>query len=223
MLELTVSARLTKFEVKTTAPFILDITNEEGLDQARQSLVFKPKLEVLQRAFQLIEECRLPVIAGVQGGCIGGAIDLVAACDIVYATENAKFSIKEIDLAIIADLGTLNRLPVMTGNWSLMKDLALTGRYFDHKTATQLGLISRVLPDQATLTQEVLKTADTIATKSPVTVIGVKKTLNYVRKDQVRKGLEFVKHWNMSQIFTNDTLESMKAFLNKSKPNYPKL
>lgn len=123
----------------------------------------------------MIEECRWPVLVGVQGACIGGAIDLITACDIVYATKTSKFSIKEIDLSIIADLGTLNRLPVTASNWSLMKELALTGQNFGPDTAKELGLISKIFNDEETVKTEIMKTADMIANKSPVTVIGTKK------------------------------------------------
>ncbi len=129
----------------------------------------------------MIERCRFPVIAGVDGSCLGGAVDLIAACDIVYCTDRAKFAIKEIDLSIIADIGTLNRLPVITNNWGLTKELALTGREFGVSEAKELGLISRNFATVEAMTIEIKKTALTIASKSPVAMIGTKKTLNYVR------------------------------------------
>lgn len=206
--------------MKSTAPALI---NSEIEDQARSSLLFKEKLEHLQKSFRLIEECRFPVLVGVQGACIGGAIDLISACDIVYCTKNAKFSIREIDLSIIADLGTLNRLPVLTSNWSLLKEMALTGQDFGFEIAEKLGLVSKCFNDYDIVKSELLKTAEMIASKSPVTMVGTKKTLNYVRNQQIEKGLEFVKYWNMSQIFTGDIVTSFNAFMNKSKPQYPKL
>ena len=146
----------------------------------------------------MIEQCRFPVICGVDGSCIGGAIDLISACDIVYCTDRAKFAIKEIDIAIIADLGTLNRLPILTSNWGLMKELAFTGREFDGVTAKQLGIVSRQFPTAEEMKVEIDKVAATIASKSPVAILGTKKTMNFVRNKQIEQGLEFVRHWNMS-------------------------
>ena len=139
-----------------------------------------------------------PVIVGVHGSCIGGAIDLIAACDVVYCTDNAKFAIKEIDLSIIADIGTLNRLPVITNNWGLMKELALTGRDFDAPTAKELGIISRYFSSLEEMHQELRKISKSMSEKSPVALLGTKRVLNYVRSKQVEEGLEFVKNYNMS-------------------------
>lgn len=163
------------------------------------------------------------MIAGVDGSCIGGAIDLIAACDIVFCTEKAKFAIKEIDLSIIADIGTLNRLPVITNNWGLMKELALTGRDFDAATAKELGIISRVFGSADLMNQEIDKVAQAMSTKSPVALLGTKRVLNYVRSKQVEEGLQFVKYYNMSQIFTDDLTTSFTAFFQKKTPVYPKL
>jgi len=138
------------------------------------------------------------VIAGVDGSCIGGAIDLIAACDIVYCTEKAKFAIKEIDLSIIADIGTLNRLPVITNNWGLMKELALTGRDFDAATAKELGIVSRYFGTVEQMHEEINKVASSMSQKSPVALIGTKRVLNHVRSKQVEEGLEFIKLYNMS-------------------------
>ena len=201
----------------------LIVYDAEGKDQARNSLDFELKLTHLQRSFQLIERCRFPVMCGVDGSCIGGAIDLVAACDIVYCTERAKFAIKEVDLAIIADIGTLQRLPIITNNWGLMKELALTGQTFKGETAKELGLVSRIFPDKEAMEAQLMKTALMMASKSPIAMIGTKRTLNYARSKQVEEGLEFVKHHNMSQIFTDDLALSFQNFFNKVKTPYPKL
>jgi enoyl-CoA hydratase/carnithine racemase len=132
----------TGLDLKNTAPKLIKRASED-YDQARVSLDFEAKISHLQNAFQLIERCRFPVLCGVNGSCIGGAIDMIAACDIVYCTQKANFSIKEIDVSIIADMGTLNRLPLLTNNWGLMKELCLTGRFFKGETAKELGLVSR--------------------------------------------------------------------------------
>lgn len=157
------------------------LIQDDEKDQARNSLDFELKLTHLQNAFQLIERCRYPVICGVDGSCIGGAIDLIAACDIVYCTDRAKFAIKEIDLAIIADIGTLQRLPAITNNWGLMKELALTGEMFNGETAKELGLVSRIFKEKEVMEAQITKMAEIMASKSPVALLGTKKALNYAR------------------------------------------
>ena len=162
-------------------------------------------------------------MVGVFGACIGASVDMIAACDVVYAAKNAFFSIKEIDLGVTTDLGTLNRLPIMTSNWSLLKELALTGQQFGPSEARDIGLISRTFETQEEMEKALFKLADFIAQKSPLAIIGVKKVLNHVRSKQVEQGLEFVGLWNMSQIFTGDIKESVTAMLTKRKPNFQKL
>jgi delta(3,5)-delta(2,4)-dienoyl-CoA isomerase len=177
----------------------------------------------MQRAFQLIETCLWPVLVGIHGACIGGAIDLIAACDIAYCTTDSKFSIKEIDIGLAADLGTLNRLPLLTSNWGLMKELALTAEYFGCQKAKELGVVSKIFEGKNEMFEALMKTANVIASKSPIAMIGTKTALNYARTKQVQKGLEFLQYYNMSQIFTKDIEASVLAFLTKSQPKFAKL
>ncbi len=127
------------------------MTYDEDLDLARKALIFDEKLTHMQNAFVAIDKCRFPVLVGVTGGCIGAGVDMITACDIAYCTKDAFFSIKEVDVAMIADLGTLQRLPIMTANWSLMKEFALTGERFTAADAVKLGIISRVFENEQEL------------------------------------------------------------------------
>ena len=185
----------------------------------------------MQNAFQAIEECRWPVLAAVHGANLGAAIDLLTACDIVYATKDAFFSIKEIDLSMTADLGTLQRLPILAANWSYMKELALTARKFKSHDAMRLGIVSRVWDTKEICIgkftfyylDEIMKTAEAIAQKSPIAIIGTKKALNYARTKQVQKGLRFIKVYNMSQLYTVDMAEGVASIFQKKAGNFPKL
>jgi enoyl-CoA hydratase/carnithine racemase len=136
-------------DLKETAPSLLD--TDEDLDTARKGLRFEQKLEHMQRAFTAVEKCRFPVVAGVHGGCIGAGVDLITACDIVYCTDNTFFSIKEVDVAMIADLGTLQRLPIIASNWSLMKEYCLTGVNFPAEEGLKLGIVSKIFQGEEQL------------------------------------------------------------------------
>lgn len=101
----------------------------------------------MQQAYVAIERCRYPVVVGVDGGCIGAGCDLITACDIVYCTKGSFFAIKEVDIGMAADLGVLQRLPILASNWHLMKEYALTGERIPADEAQKLGLVSRVFDD----------------------------------------------------------------------------
>ena len=120
---------------------------DEEKDQARKSLEIEEKVKHMQNAYVAIERCRFPVIVGVDGACIGAGCDMITACDIVYCTKGSFFSIKEVDIGMIADLGTLQRLPIIASNWHLMKEYAFTGERISPEEAQKLGLVGRVFDD----------------------------------------------------------------------------
>lgn len=131
--------------VKETAAGLFSFEDEK--DQARKALDLEPKLKHMQNAYLSIEKCRFPVVVGVDGACVGAGCDLITACDIVYCTKNSFFSIKEIDIGMAADLGSLQRLPIIASNWNLMKEYALTGERITPDEAQKLGLVSRIFDD----------------------------------------------------------------------------
>ena len=173
----------------------------------------------LQNAFTQLETCRKPVIAAIDGSCIGGGIDLITACDIRYATSTATFCVKEVDLAIVADIGTLQRLPPIVGE-GMARDLALTGRSFGAEEALKMGLVSRVLPDGPALEEAALEAARGIASKSPLTVRGIKQVMNYSRGRPVAEGLDHVATWNAAMLMSKDAQEAMSAMMEKRAPVY---
>ena len=170
-----------------------------------------------QKSMDAIERCRKPVIAAVHGHCIGGGIDLISACDIRIACEDALFSIRETRMAIIADLGTLQRLPYIIGHgW--FRELALTGRDFSAEQALKMGFITHLCRDQDELYEKARELASEIASCPPLVVQGVKETTLFSRDHGIRPGLEYVAQKSASILPSEDLMEAFKAFVEKRKP-----
>ena len=139
-----------------------------------------------------LEKVRVPVIAAIHGYCFGAGIDLVSACDIRYASKNTKFTIKEIDLGLAADIGTLQRFQKVVGNDSWARELAYTARYFDENEALKNGFISKISETPEECLNEAVKLAKFIASKSPVAVTTSKQSLVYSRDHSVQDGLDHI-------------------------------
>ena len=149
----------------------------------------------LQDCITALERCSKPVIASIHGGCIGGGVDIITACDIRYCTKDATFSVKEVDLGIVADLGTLQRLPRII-NPGLAAELAYTARKIDGKEAERIGLVTEALGNERQLAYRVGQVADAIAAKPPRIVAGIKATLLHQRDHTVGEGLGFVARYS---------------------------
>jgi enoyl-CoA hydratase/carnithine racemase len=175
------------------------------------------KIIDLQAGFNKIEKCRKPVIAAVHSHCIGGGIDLISACDIRLASRDAVFSIRETRIGIIADLGTLQRLPYIIGHgW--FRELALTGRDFTALEALQMGLITRICEDRPALYETAQDLASRIAACPPLTVQGTKEVLLYSRDHGVYPGLQYVAQKNAAALPSEDVMEAVTAFMEKRTP-----
>lgn len=170
-----------------------------------------------QRAISASESCRKPVLAAVHGACVGAGVDLVTACDMRYATHDARFSVKEIDLAAVADLGTLQRLPRLVGE-GMARELAYTGRDFDGQEAQLMGLVNQAFPDKESMMKHVMALASTIAKKSPLTLRGIKDTLNFSRDHSIAEGLEYIALRNSGTLFSSDLDEAAAAKAQKRGP-----
>jgi enoyl-CoA hydratase len=171
----------------------------------------------LQEGLNKIEQCRKPVIAAIHSHCIGGGIDLISACDIRIATKDASFSVRETRMGIIADLGTLQRLPYIIGHgW--FRELALTGRDFTAVEALQMGLITRICEDREALYAEAQKLAGLVDRCPPLTVQGTKEVILHSRDHGVRAGLEYVAQKNAAALPSEDVVEAVTAFMEKRKP-----
>ena len=204
------------------ATFVPPKKSEVEVDPARQREVFYHEVLELQDAFTALEECRMPTIASIHGACVGGAIDMVAACDMRYCSEDSFFKIAEVDIGIAADVGTLQRLPSLIPLASL-RELAFTGRKFDSSEAKSLGLVNEVFESQETLADEVQKIALNIAKKSPLVTRVIKKQINYARDHSVRDSLEFHATWNASLISGKDMQEAMTSYMNKTEGDFDDL
>lgn len=137
-------------------------------------------------------KCQKPVIACVHGFCVGGGVDLMTACDIRYCTQDAWYSVKEVDIGLAADIGTLQRFPKIVGNDSLVRELVYTARKFTSEEANKLGLVSKIVPDYDALMKAGFELAKEIASKSPVAVQGSKINLIYSRDHSVEESLKFI-------------------------------
>ena len=185
--------------------------------QRREAL--RQLIRDLQDCLTAIERCRKPVLAAIHGACVGGALDLVTCCDMRYASADAVFSIKEIDLAMVADVGTLQRLPRLIGE-GMTRELAYTGRNVEADEAQQLGLINRRFATTQELHVGVHELAVLIAVKSPLAIRGIKQVLNYSRDHTVAEGLEFVAEWNADHLLSADLAEVIVARKEKRTPRF---
>lgn len=173
----------------------------------------------LQRTVTSIENCRKPVIAAVHGVCIGGGLDILAACDLRYCSADAYFSLKEIDLGMVADLGSIQRLPAIIG-LGLTAELAYTGRKLTAEEALAAGLVTRTFSDQEQLRAGVLKMATSISGKSPLSIRGIKSSLLYSRDHTVADALQQISTWNAGMFLSDDLLEAFQATMEKRAPKF---
>lgn len=173
----------------------------------------------MQAAITTVERCRVPTIAAIQGPCIGAGVDLITACDIRLCAQDAIFSVRETRLAIVADVGTLQRLPRVVGPGAA-REMVFTGADYDAEHALRIGLVSRILADQAELKAAALELAIQIAQNPPLAVQGAKQVLNAATRGQVDQGLEYVATYQAGHLFTQDLATAVTAFLSKSKPEY---
>jgi enoyl-CoA hydratase/carnithine racemase len=173
----------------------------------------------LQDTLSSIEHCRKPVLAAIHGACVGGGVDLVACCDMRYAADGASFSIKEVDIGMTADVGTLQRLPKII-NPALVRELAYTARKVDSLEAAQIGLINRRFESVDALHAGVLEIARTIAAKSPLAIRGTKEMINYARDHSVADSLNYVATWNAGLLMSDDLQEAMLANMSKRPPEF---
>ncbi|EPL07134.1 crotonase/enoyl-CoA hydratase family protein [Pseudomonas sp. CF161] len=195
------------------------VANELGKDVGRNARLLRRKILNLQASFNAVDSCRKPVLAAIQGYCLGGAIDLIAACDMRYAAEDAQFSIKEIDIGMAADVGTLQRLPRIIGD-GMLRELAYTGRTFGAEEARGMGLVNRTYSDAASLLDGVMGIAREIAAKSPIAISGTKEMISYMRDHRIDDGLEYIATWNAAMLQSTDLRVAMAAHMSKQKPEF---
>ena len=191
------------------------VTGQAGLAAPRT--VFLEHLKQMQRAISSVADCRKPVVAAVQGRCIGGGVDLISACDVRFASADASFSVREVKVGIVADLGSLQRLPAIIGDGHL-RELALTGKDVDAARAERIGLVNEVFPDAEAVLAAAHACAAEIAGNPPLVVQGVKAVLEDERADRTARGLRYVGAWNSAFLASEDLGEAVTAVLAGREP-----
>lgn len=173
----------------------------------------------LQDCLTSLEACRKPVLAAIQNACVGGGVDLVAAADMRYCSQEAYFSIKEIDMGMVADVGTLQRLPKLVAP-GLVREWAYTGRRISADEAQKAGLVNRVFDTPEALEAGVMEIAREIAAKSPLSIRGTKEMLNYVRDHNTADSLNYIATWNAAMLVSQDIQAAVMASMMKQTPTF---
>jgi enoyl-CoA hydratase len=176
-------------------------------------------IQSMQGATEGLARCRKPVLAAVHGWCIGGGIDLIAACDFRYCSRDAKFSLREAKVGIIADLGALQRLPRIIGEGHT-RELAYTAGDFDAERALRMGLVNEVFESPEALLAGARATARKIADNPPLVVQGAKQVMEYCADKSIEDGLRYVAVWNAAFLQSNDLTEAFAAFMERRPPRF---
>ena len=189
----------------------------------RSRLALRAEAMRLQKSFSCLDEARMPVLMAIQGGCVGGAVDMSTCADMRYATTDSFFVIQEINLAMTADVGTFPRLCHLLPQ-GLVRELAYSGRRLPARRAYELGLVNELFDSQEQMLKHVLELAAEIATKSPLAVHGSKVIINYARDHSIKDGLDYIATWQAGMFNpTADMFESFKAKQEKRTPVYDDL
>lgn len=196
--------------------------NPPNVEEGRKRENLRRQILWFQECFSVIDQARVPVLAAIQGGCIGGGVDLVTACDIRYCSADAFFTIKEIDIGMVADVGTLQRLPHLMPA-GLVRELAYTGRRLSADEAKACGLVNQVFATHQQLVEGVMEIARSIAAKTPLAIAGSKEILNYARDHSIQDGLNYIATWNAAMLQTADMPESFAATAQKREPKFDDL
>ena len=195
-----------------------DDEHEAGRTRAR----IRSTVKRLQWSFTALEKARIPVLTAVQGGCIGGAVDLVTAADLRYCTADAWFCVMETNIGMTADVGTLQRLGTVMPE-GVARELVFTGRRMPAQRAFEVGLVQQVYPDHDTLVAGVLETAREIATKSPLAIWGAKVAMSFARDHGVDASLDQIADWQSGMFHPTDMVEAFTAKAEKRDPVFADL
>ena len=191
----------------------------KGANLAAERAVFLDRLYELQRSFERVFTCRKPVIAAVAGWCVGGGLDFISACDIRLCARDAKFSLREVRVAMVADLGSLQRLPHIIGE-AQTRELAYTGKDIGADRALQIGLVSAVYESPEATVEAARGLAREIAANPPLVVQGVKQVMNQRLEGEIAQGLRYVGAWNSAFLHSEDLLEAIAAFRERRPPQF---
>ena len=193
--------------------FASGAVTDESTDVARRrqkGANFLNTVSIMQDSFSALEACRLPVLAAIQGGCIGGGVDLVTACDMRYATRDAFVTIYETKIGMTADVGTFPRIVKLIPE-GLVREMAYTGRRVSAEEARDMGLVNRVYDTHENMLAGVMEIAREIAANAPLAVHGCKRAITYARDHSTQEGLEWIGMWNASMLQNDEIMEAMTA------------
>jgi enoyl-CoA hydratase len=191
---------------------------KEQPERGRHAANLRRHVLDIQETFNVIDRARIPVLIAIQGGCIGGAVDLASACDCRYASEDAFFVIQEINIGMTADVGTFPRLcHLMPQGW--VRELAYSGRRLPAHKAQELGLVNAVLPSHDALLEHVMAVAKDIAEKSPLAVHGSKVMINFARDHSITDGLDYIATWQAGMY--NPETDMREAFIARNEKRPP--
>ncbi len=198
------------------------LSPDDKVEEGRRNANFRAQALHLQDTFSCFERARMPVLAAVQGGCIGGAVDMVTAADMRYATADAFFCIQEINIGMTADVGTLQRLPKIIPE-GVARELAYTGDRMPADRAREVGLVNEIFATHVDLLAGVTEIAERIASKSPLAIHGTKESINFTRDHSVADSLNFIATWQTGMFRAPDMVKSFTAMQDKSTPEYDDL
>jgi enoyl-CoA hydratase len=191
-------------------------------DPARGAYALRDLISRYQAALTSLELARVPVIAAVQGVCLGGGIDLITACDIRLASVDASFGIEEIHIGMAADVGTLQRLPKLMAP-GVVRELAYTGRRFTATEAQAWGVVNAIHADADAVVAAALDMAQAIAAKSPLAITGIKRAITYARDHSVAEGLDQIATWNAGMLRAEDLMRAIQAKMAKGQARFDDL
>ena len=197
-------------------------TDTKKITQGRRSEAQFRVTRDLQYSISCLEKSRIPVIAAIQGACIGAGVDLITACDIRYASNDAFFCIQETNIGMAADVGTLQRLPYLIPE-GILRELAYTGRRFSADESLKYGLVNAVFDTPDAVIEQALAVACEIADKAPLAISGIKEVLNYNRDHTVEESLNYNALWNAAMDFSDDMMEAFKSKTEKRDPDFQDL
>ncbi len=192
---------------------------DEYTKEMQKAPAFYEHVKLMQDTFTAIEQCRIPVLAAIQGGCIGGGVDFVTACDMRYMTDDAFITIYETKIGMTADVGTFPRIVKLLPE-GVVRELAYTGRRMPAEEALRLGFVNKVFNSQDEMLEGVMEIAEEIAANAPLAVYGCKKMITYARDHNTADGLDYVAVWNMSMLKREEIKEAGIAKAEKRAGNF---
>ena len=198
------------------------VEHETNQELGRSRGYFIQQLKFLQRAASCLEDARFPVVAAVQGGCIGGGIDLITAADIRLCTKDAFFLIEEINVGLAADIGTIQRLPKIIPA-GIAREWTMMGEKISAERAKEVGLVSSLHDSHEEMIDSAFEMAEKLASKTPLAMWVTKEVLNYSRDHSVKEGLDNVALWNAATLHKEDVMTTMMSKMQKKKPEYRNL